>query len=327
VRAAAAATVRTLPRAVLRVGGLAAALRGAVGRLSPAMKRRLLAAVAAGLVLALLYLAWFRDSSFVSVEQVTVTGLTTNDAPKIRARLIAEAKRMSTLHVDEAALRDAIGASTAVAGIRVTTDFPHGMRIEVIERPPVAVLIGPGRRVAVAADGTLLTGVRATGIPTIYVGALPSGTRLGRGRALRIVRAAAAAPTPLRARIMRIRELPGKGLVAYIRRGPQVLLGDATRLRAKWAAAAAVLADGASRGATYVDVRIPDRPVAGGLDVPQPENEQPGAAAIYSGAPATGTTGPAATPAPAPGTVPQAQQPAAGAATQQAAPGATTTTP
>jgi hypothetical protein len=55
------------------------------------------------------------------------------------------------------------------------------------------------------------------------------------------------------------------GYVAELRDGPELLIGSATRLRAKWAAAARVLADLEARGATYIDLRIPSRPAVGGL--------------------------------------------------------------
>ena len=47
--------------------------------------------------------------------------------------------------------------------------------------------------------------------------------------------------------------------------GPELIFGDASRVRAKWIAAARVLADPDAAGATYIDVRLPDRPAAGGL--------------------------------------------------------------
>jgi cell division protein FtsQ len=311
-----------LPRVAGAVGHGAGALRSRVGGLSARTKRRLLAAFAILALLAAVYFAWFRDSSFVAVEQVTVTGLVTEDAGRIRKRLIHAAEQQSTLHVDEEALLRALPAGAAVADLRVTTDFPHGMRIEVVQHPPVAVLIAPGTRVAVAADGSLLKGVRAGSVPSIVVGALPRSGRLGRGRGLRLVRVAAAAPAALRSRVERIRQLPGKGLVAYLERGPQVILGDASALSAKWVAAAAVLADGASRGASYVDVRIAERPVAGGVDVPQPEPEpeQPAAGAV-PGAQAPATPATPGAPA-APGTAPPGTAPPA---TPETAP--TTTSP
>ena len=53
--------------------------------------------------------------------------------------------------------------------------------------------------------------------------------------------------------------------MAELRDGPELIFGPATRLRAKWAAAARVLADLEARGASYVDLRIPSRPAVGGL--------------------------------------------------------------
>ena len=58
-------------------------------------------------------------------------------------------------------------------------------------------------------------------------------------------------------------------LEADIRHGPAIILGDGSRLRAKWIAAARVLGDPGAKGARYVDVRVPERAVAGGLTQPQ----------------------------------------------------------
>jgi hypothetical protein len=60
------------------------------------------------------------------------------------------------------------------------------------------------------------------------------------------------------------------GLQADLRDGPVVYLGDAQRLHAKWIAADRVLSDSGARGAKYVDVRLPERAVAGGLPQQQP---------------------------------------------------------
>ena len=75
---------------------------------------------------------------------------------------------------------------------------------------------------------------------------------------------AGAAPPALLGRVKAIKR-SDRGLVAELRKGPDIVLGSQARLRAKWAAAAAVLADSESQGAEYVDVRLPERPVAGGL--------------------------------------------------------------
>ena len=47
---------------------------------------------------------------------------------------------MSTLHLDEGALRDAVRPFSSVADLRIRPDFPHALRIEVIEHRPVALV-------------------------------------------------------------------------------------------------------------------------------------------------------------------------------------------
>ena len=54
-----------------------------------------------------------------------------------------------------------------------------------------------------------------------------------------------------------------EGMTVAMRNGVALYFGDVTRPHAKWLAAARVLADPSSAGATYVDVRAPERPAAG----------------------------------------------------------------
>ncbi len=88
--------------------------------------------------------------------------------------------------------------------------------------------------------------------------------RLGDRSALAVVRLLGAAPEALRTRAVRAGDGRG-GLVVVLRDGPRLRFGGPDRLAAKWAAAARVLADPGSRGAEYLDLRLPDRPVAGRL--------------------------------------------------------------
>jgi cell division protein FtsQ len=212
----------------------------------------LIAAVVSGV-----YFFWLRDSSLVAIDHVQVTGLTTHDAPRVRKALESTARDMSTLHVSRDRLLDAAAAWPVVNELRVTTDFPHGVHIQAIERRPVALVGSGSEPLPVSADGTVLRGLRST--PR-----LPKTDRA-------LVGVAGAAPPALLRRIASI-ERGDRGLVASLRKGPDVILGSRSRLHAKWASAAAVLADSGSRGAEYVDVRLPGRPAAGGL--PEPQQEQ-----------------------------------------------------
>jgi cell division protein FtsQ len=225
--------------------------------------RLLLALAAVLLVLACGWL-WLRDSPLVAVQRVQITGVSGQDAPLIRQALLAAARNMTTLDIHMDQLRSAVAPYPVVKDLRVTTTFPHGMRIRVIEEIPVGVVSVGGRTIAVAADGTLLHDVQAPGsLPTIPLKVPPGGTRLG-GDSAGAVAVLAAAPWQFLARVSQVTTISGRGLAAQLRNGPSVYFGDRSRLAAKWSAAAAVLADSGSAGATYIDVTDPDRPAAGG---------------------------------------------------------------
>jgi hypothetical protein len=91
----------------------------------------------------------------------------------------------------------------------------------------------------------------------------PGGPRLTDPGALADVAALAAAPYQLLSRITQIQTAAPHGLVAQLRAGPQVYLGDSKELSEKWSAAVAVLGDSGSAGAAYIDVSDPRRPAAG----------------------------------------------------------------
>jgi cell division septal protein FtsQ len=238
----------------------------AVGSMSPRLKRRLIALALVCLVLAGGYQFWLRDSSLVAVERVEVTGLTGSDAARVRAAIAGTARNMTTLNVDREALDRAVAGYPVVRGLEVTPDFPHALHVHVIEYEPAAIAVSDAGRVPVAGDGTILRGVAFKGsLPTIAVeGALGTKALLDHS-ALGAAAVAGGAPAVLRTRIEEVERRSDDGYVAELRDGPELIFGAATRLRAKWAAAARVLADLEARGATYVDLRIPSRPAVGGL--------------------------------------------------------------
>ena len=207
---------------------------------------------------------WLKDSPLVAVKQVAVSGESGPDAGAIRTALESTARSMTTLDVQMSKLYSAVSGYPVVKSLQVTTQFPHGMRIHVSEELPVAVVVLSGQPVAVAADGTLLHDLsNVPALPRINLSVPPGGPRLSEPQAVESLAAATTAPRQLLRRITMLSTAPDRGVVAHLRDGPEVYLGTTARLRAKWAAAIAVLADPGSEGASYIDVTDPARPAAG----------------------------------------------------------------
>jgi cell division protein FtsQ len=245
--------------------------------MAPFARRRVMRVVL-GIALALAVLTplalWLRDSSLVRVTHVTITGIDGRQAREIRTVLAGAGEDMTTLHVRENALRTAVAPYPIVRSLRTETDFPHGLKIVINAYEPVGALQAhAGGVTPVASDGTLLRGAGGRDLPLLGVKTIPGGDRVGDKTTMGAVNLLALAPPALRARVVRVYR--GKrGWALSVQDGPKLYFGAAGRLRAKWQAAAQVLAHRTSTGARYVDVRIPERPVAGGLK-PRAVQSQP----------------------------------------------------
>lgn len=278
----------------IRLGRRWAQISRRLGRPRISRKRvRLLTAI--GAILALVAVGgWllFRDSSFVRVEHVSVTGVEGSDAGAVTAALDSAAHKMTTLDVGTSQLRAAVSGFREVKGLRVTTSFPHGIVIHVIELVPVAVVQTPGRSVVIAGDGTLLPSVRVTAsLPVITLSEPPIGNRLDQAWARAAVTLLAAAPSRLLPKLAEATTVAGHGLVVQIRNGPSVYFGDATQAQAKWSALVAVLANPGSAGASYIDVTDPGRPAAGtDAQVALPSSSSTTAGTTGGSSTSTGTT-------------------------------------
>jgi cell division protein FtsQ len=228
-----------------------------------------------------------RHSSLTAVEHVRVNGLVAvhgADTAAIETALTGAAHGMSTLAVNPAALRAAVASYPIVRSVQARASFPHGLRIEVVERPPVAALAITGVRTAVAADGVVLgAGFLSGSLPLVNPGKAVSAATIilpavgGSVRGAPLLGALAvlgAAPAPLARTVTRVYSGP-KGLTVALRGGLLAYFGDAARPHAKWLSLARVLADSGSTGAAYIDVRLPERPAAGFA----PGTTRPGASA------------------------------------------------
>ena len=225
-------------------------------------------AIVAGLIVVLgCGWLWFRDSSLVSVNRVRVTGLSGPDVPQIRAALKNAGLTMTTLDVNMGQLESVVEPYPDVRALSVDTQFPHGLVIHVEEEIPVAELSVGGRTLAVSGDGSLL---RAPRTSDGRLPALPANAELAAGRVAgagsrAVLAALAAAPFRLLAHMAGAHPSSAHGVVVALRNGPSLYLGPPTDLRAKWAAAVAVLGDAQSKGAQYIDVTDPQHPAAGAV--------------------------------------------------------------
>ncbi len=208
------------------------------------------------------YMLWFRHSSFVAVNDVEVVGVTAGREP-IVAELTEVGERMTTLAVDREQLERAALAFPSVAAIEVDPNFPHGLRLEISERPPAMVL---GQETPVAADGTILTGIEppADGVPQLEIEGADLAAKRLQGEALEQALVVGAAPDPIRPLIEAVELTKDFGIVITLRGGIPVRFGDESGAGAKWKAIAAVLADPKLDSLTYLDVRVPERPAVGG---------------------------------------------------------------
>ena len=225
------------------------------------VRRRLLALAIVLVALAAAYFLWFRASSFVQVQDVTVTGA--EGDPAVETALASAGVGLSTLHLDEAALQVAVAEDPNVASLTAVADFPSGLKIEVdLRRPAGYVEVGGGA--VIASDGVVLaTGLeRPDGLALIKT---ESTTLAGRadGSTLDVAHVLGAAPEGIAAQVESGRVDPEYGPAVTLAGGVELRFGDTTRADLKWLAAGAVIADQDFEGAAYLDLSVPSRPVAG----------------------------------------------------------------
>jgi cell division protein FtsQ len=236
----------------------------AVKKLRPTRKGVAIALIVA---VALTIPAWLllRNSSLVAVEQVRVVGLSGYYDKQARRAVIAEAEQMTTMNVDEQSLADAAGAFVNVAGVKVNSDFPHKLTIYVDVRRPVAAAKVGNEMVGLTGTGLILSSSSSlSSLPTVKVAGRLTNNHITDEKALGAVKVLGAAPDVLLRQVKSLK-WGRNGLVITLNKGVELYFGDAAKASAKWRAAASVLAAPSSAGATYIDLRAPERPAIGGL--------------------------------------------------------------
>jgi cell division protein FtsQ len=135
-----------------------------------------------------------------------------------------------------------------------------------LEVPRATATIGTGSEaVAVGADGQILAWLPLREdalLPYLPLSSVPKGGQLA-GPVLAQARVLGAAPAALRPYI-ESSYYGESGVDVKLRSGIELRFGDASRVAAKWEAAAAVLADPSITALDYVNVLAPRRPTVGG---------------------------------------------------------------
>ncbi len=203
-------------------------------------------------------------SPIFAVERIDVRG-----APPQVARDVARATRelvgTSLVAVDADGVEGKLRTLPSVAGVSVDRAFPHTLVVKIAPEKPVAVVrrgrttwlaTGSGKLVREIESGTHLEFPRlwlAKGVAVRTGGMLPPGLTPA-ARALAEARS-------FGIRVKGVR-LVNDELVLALRRGTELRLGRTAEVGLKLAIAAKVLRL-VDSGVTYVDVSVPERPVAG----------------------------------------------------------------
>jgi cell division protein FtsQ len=185
-------------------------------------------------------------------------------------RALAPMKGTSLLALDGTAVDRRIAALTDVASATYDRDFPHTLRVVVRPEHPVAVVRRGAGAWLVAADTHVMAVVKPRsrpGMPQVWLtesGAPQVGAALTDRLGLRAVRAlslARKAKLQLHVRVVRAR---AHQLTFLLASGVELRLGDVRAVPLKVAVAASILPQLLAQGGySYLDVSVPERPVAG----------------------------------------------------------------
>jgi cell division protein FtsQ len=206
-----------------------------------------------------------RATSVFAVDRVVVKGASPAVARDVQAAM-KDAVGTSLLAIDAGEVEDRVRALPSVAGVSVDRAFPDTLVVKVAAERAVAVVRRGHSAWLVTGTGKVVREIEVgseRGFPrlwltrdtTVTVGRdLPTGLTSAT-RAL-----AAAREAHLPRRVKGVRSAGGQ-LTLVLRRGPEIRLGAATDFLLKLTVAARLvplLAD----GTLYVDVSVPERPVA-----------------------------------------------------------------
>jgi cell division protein FtsQ len=256
----AAAEVLSLPRAARRPARSRSSQRG---RWLPSARSTLIGLVL--LVAAAGVYTLARETSAFSLRSVEVQGARPAVADRVREAL-RSMLGTSLVSFDTGQAERRVLALPEVAAVTIDRDFPHTLRVTVSLERSVAVLRQGTKAWVVSARGRVLQALASRPYPSLpRIWVPPSvdvaiGATLGGDAAIAVRAAAPLAGLRFPGKVVAVDAGDG-ALTLVLASGTKVVLGDAGDLRLKLAVASKILA--LSQGAPYVDVSVPQRPVAG----------------------------------------------------------------
>jgi cell division protein FtsQ len=208
-----------------------------------------------------------RETSTFAVARIEIAGGTPEVRRQVR-RTLAQLVGSSLLALDGRSLERRVEALPTVVSVGYDRAFPHTLRLTLVPETPVAVLHRGTGTWLISARGRIVAPVRPRTYPALPRIWVPHATDVAvgdyvdpehAGNAARAVALALWARFPARIETAAVTH---GGLVFHLRSGVELRLGDPTDVRLKLAVARRALR-GLSAETAYLDVSVPERPVAG----------------------------------------------------------------
>jgi cell division septal protein FtsQ len=237
--------------------------RLALGPLVPSGRSLLLAFAVLGGVLLALVLA--RETPLFGVRAIEITGASGPVERQVR-RALDDRLGHSLFGLDLDAAQIDVGALPRVAGVTFDRAYPHTLRVTVVPERPVAVVRQGADGFLVSDRGRVMARVDRTAQPDLARIWVARDVRLDAGAFVDgDLGTAVGAVAPLAgiefpSRVVSVATTDG--LTLRLGSGLELRLGDARNVDLKLAVAGRVL-HLLPVGSAYLDVSVPDRPVAG----------------------------------------------------------------
>lgn len=206
-----------------------------------------------------------RESGVFALDRIEVDGAPPATTARIRKALRPYVGE-SLVRFDREGASRRLSSVSEIADAHFDRDFPHTLKVRVRLERPVAVLRRGADAWVVSSTARVLQHLRERPYPRLPRIWLPASTEisvnstLGGVGAMGVAAVAPLRPLHLAGEVRQVHAGEGE-LTLVLSSGTQLRLGDSGDLRLKLSIAKRLLP--LTGGATYVDVSVPERPVAG----------------------------------------------------------------